>query len=197
LAGLLSTTSGKAEKRRISIHGVRMALTRAQAKAVGLPLHLVPLPDPCTNADYERAMATCVEQAVGDGITHIAFGDLFLEDVRRYREDRLAGTGITPLFPLWGLDTTALAGAMITAGVKARLISVDLDQLDETFLGCEYDQAFMDALPSTCDPCGENGEFHSFASAGPAFDHSLEIKLGTIRRSDDGRFVHVEPRLAH
>lgn len=192
IAGLMSTTIGSDESERVAMHGIGLATLRAQAAAVGLPVIEVPLPDPCANADYEKAMAAFVARAAAEGISHIAFGDLFLEDVRRYREDRLAGTGLTPVFPLWGLDTRELARTMVAAGLRARIVSVDLQQLDEGFLGRDYDEALLDDLPAACDPCGENGEFHTFCYAGPMFAAPLTIDMGRVRRSE--RFVHVEPR---
>lgn len=194
VVGLVSTVNGAGERERVSIHGVRMALLGMQAAAVGLPLRLVPLPDPCTNADYERAMAAFVEGAVADGVRHIAFGDLFLDDVRRYREERLAGSGLAPLFPIWGEDTPTLAKTMIAAGARARIVSVDLEQLGRAFLGREFDAAFLDDLPAGVDPCGERGEFHTFCYAGPEFAAPVPVVMGAVR--GDARFVHQEPRLA-
>jgi uncharacterized protein (TIGR00290 family) len=192
IAGLVSAVTGDGDLKRVCIHGVRMELLRAQARAVGLPIHFIPLPDPCSNEDYEQAMRRFVDNALERGVTHMAFGDLFLEDVRAYREERLAGTGMTPVFPMWGLETPALARDMIDAGVKARIVSVDLEQLGEEFAGREFDAELLDALPEGCDPCGENGEFHSFAYDGPAFAQPISITMGTVRR--DPRFVHIEPR---
>ncbi|MQA65072.1 MAG: ATP-binding protein [Alphaproteobacteria bacterium] len=192
IAGLMSTTTGEADQSRVTIHGIGLTTLHAQARAVGLPVTEVHLPDPCPNDAYERAMSAFVAQARADGITHIAFGDLFLEDVRRYREEKLAGTGITPVFPLWGKDTRALSGEMIAAGLHARIVSVDLQQLDERFLGREFDTALLDDLPPSCDPCGERGEFHSFCYAGPMFTAPLAIDMGAVRRK--AHFAHVEPR---
>jgi uncharacterized protein (TIGR00290 family) len=192
ILGLVSAVTGDGDLERVCIHGVRMELLRAQAKAAGLPIHFIALPDPCSNEDYEQAMRLFVDEALELGVTHMAFGDLFLEDVRAYREERLAGTGMTPVFPIWGLETPALARDMIAAGVKARIVSVDLEQIGEEFLGREFDGALLDSLPEGCDPCGENGEFHSFAYDGPAFAQPIFITMGEVRR--DPRFVHIEPR---
>ncbi len=192
IAGLMSTTIGDGASERVAMHGIGRATLLAQAGAAGLPVVEVPLPDPCSNEAYEKAMTGFVARARADGITHIAFGDLFLEDVRRYREEKLAGSGLTPVFPLWGLNTAQLGRDMIAAGLRARIVSVDLQQLDERFLGRDYDEALLDELPATCDPCGERGEFHTFTHAGPMFTHPVPIEMGVVRRSE--RFVHIEPR---
>jgi uncharacterized protein (TIGR00290 family) len=191
IAGLMTTTTGEADQGRVTIHGIGLATLRAQASAAGFDLRLVHLPDPCPNEAYERAMETFVAAARADGVTHIAFGDLFLEDVRRYREDKLAGTGIEAIFPLWGLDTGALALEMIASGLKARIVSVDTGQLDAVFLGREFDADLLAELPASCDPCGENGEFHTFTYGGPMFDCDLPLKMGQERHK--GPFVHIEP----
>src|SRR5687768_9375610 len=151
------------------MHGVRRELVEMQAaalrlrsgQAAGLPLWQVPIPHPCPNDIYEAQMRDACAHAVADGFTHVAFGDLFLEDVRRYREERLAATGLTPLFPLWGMPTHALAREMISAGLRTKLSVVDTRKLDGSFVGREFDMAFLNDLPAGIDPCGENGEFHS------------------------------------
>lgn len=191
LVALMSTVIGDGESERVAMHGIRLPTLRAQAAAAGLPVMAVPLPDPCSNADYEKAMLAFVERAKAEAITHVAFGDLFLEDVRRYREKQMAGTGLAPLFPIWGLNTRDLAREMVASGLRARIVSVDLQQIGEDFLGREFDDAFLDDLPESCDPCGENGEFHTFTYAGPMFTRPLAIELGRVRRSE--RFVHIEP----
>jgi diphthamide synthase (EF-2-diphthine--ammonia ligase) len=165
---------------RVSMHGVREEILRAQADAAGLPLRTIPLPWPCTNEIYEARLRVAVDQAVADGFTHVAFGDLFLEDVRRYREDRLAGTGLTPIFPLWGLPTPALARDMIAGGLRARLSTIDPRVMPRGLIGAEFDQALLAALPAGVDPCGENGEFHSCVTAGPMFSTALDIERGEI-----------------
>jgi diphthamide synthase (EF-2-diphthine--ammonia ligase) len=168
---------------RVSMHGVREDILRAQAVAAGLPLRTIPLPWPCTNEIYEARLRAAVEQAVADGFTHVAFGDLFLEDVRKYREDRLAGTGLTPLFPLWGLPTPALARDMIAGGLRARLSTIDPRVMPRELIGAEFDERLLAALPAAVDPCGENGEFHSCVTAGPMFSTALRIERGeTIER---------------
>lgn len=191
VVGLMSTTTGEGDQGRVTIHGIGLPTLAAQARATGLPLRMVHLPDPCPNAAYEAAMETFVADARADGVTHIAFGDLFLEDVRRYREDKLAGTGIAPLFPLWGLDTRALARDMMAGGLRARIVSVDTNQLDACFLGRDFDDALLAELPAEVDPCGERGEFHTFCHAGPMLGAPLAIAMGGERRK--GPFVHVEP----
>jgi diphthamide synthase (EF-2-diphthine--ammonia ligase) len=155
----------------VGMHGTPMALVRAQAAAAQLPLIEVPLPWPCSNADYEQRMRALVERAVADGVTRFAFGDLFLEDVRRYREERLAGTGIEPVFPVWTTpqSTAALAREMLASGLAATLVAVDTNQLAAHFAGRLYDATLLADLPETVDPCGERGEFHTFCHAGPMF----------------------------
>src|SRR3954468_7107091 len=177
LGALLTTVNESAQ--RVAMHAVRMELLAAQAEALGLPLWTVPIPSPCPNETYEAAMATAVARAVAEGFTHVAFGDLFLEDVRRYREDRLHGTGLTPVFPLFGADTTALAREMIGSGLRARITCVDPRAIDRRFAGREYDAALLAELPASADPCGERGEFHSFAYDGPMFRRPIPIETGT------------------
>jgi len=168
---------------RVSMHGVREVLLRAQLDAAGLPAIIVRIPYPCPNEIYEREMAAAMHDAKVRGVTHIIFGDLFLEDVHAYRERQLTGTGIAPIFPLWGLPTTALAREMIDAGVEAHLATVDLKKLPASFAGRRYDVAMIDALPAGTDPCGENGEFHTFVSAGPMLARKIPVKVGeTIER---------------
>jgi len=190
LAGVLTTVNEKYQ--RVAMHAVREELLEAQADALGLPLWKVPIPSPCPNEVYEQAMAAAVKRAVSQGFTHIAFGDLFLEDIRRYREERLAGTGLTPLFPLFGVDTSRLAREMIESGLKARLTCVNPNVLDRRFAGCDFDASLLGELPASVDPCGERGEFHSFAYAGPMFSRPISIKSGEIVERDGFVFADVQ-----
>jgi uncharacterized protein (TIGR00290 family) len=190
LAGILTTVNEKYQ--RVAMHAVREELLEAQADALGLPLWKVPIPSPCPNEVYERAMAAAVERAVAQGFTHVAFGDLFLEDIRRYREEKLAGTGLTPLFPLFGVDTTHLAREMIDAGLKARLTCVNPNVLDRRFAGRDFDASLLDELPASVDPCGERGEFHSFAYAGPMFSRPISIRSGELVERDGFVFADVQ-----
>jgi uncharacterized protein (TIGR00290 family) len=179
IGGLLTTTNEAFD--RVAMHAVRRSLLEAQARAAGLPLHVVPLPWPCSNEQYEARMGTAVAALVAEGFTHVAFGDLFLEDVRRYREDRLAGTGLLPLFPLWRTKSTAeLAREMIDGGLEARLTCVDPRVLDRSFAGRRFDVTLLGDLPAAVDPCGERGEFHSFAYAGPMFSAPIAVTAGDI-----------------
>jgi diphthamide synthase (EF-2-diphthine--ammonia ligase) len=178
---------------RVAMHAVRREMLEAQATAARLPLHVVPLPWPCSNEQYEAIMRAAVAGFVRDGFTHVAFGDLFLEDVRNYRESRLAGSGLEPLFPIWKTKSTRdLADEMIAAGLQARLTCVNPKRLDPSFCGRVFDRAFIADLPADVDPCGENGEFHSFAFAGPMFDHPIPHRLGEIVDRDGFTFADIE-----
>ena len=179
LEGLFCTINKTFE--RVAMHAVRVELLEAQAKAVGLPLMLIEIPYPCSHQQYEAAMSAFIEQAKASGIEQFAFGDLFLEDVRQYREQQLQGTGIMPIFPLWGLDTQVLSCEMVNAGLKAVLTCIDPNKLPAYLAGCPYDIGFLQALQQTypdVDPCGEYGEFHSFAYAGPMFIAPIPIVKG-------------------
>lgn len=191
VAGLLTTLNEAFD--RVAMHAVRRTLLQAQADAAGFPLVAVNIPWPCSNADYEQRMGEAVRGAVADGFTHVAFGDLFLEDVRKYREDRLAGSGLTPLFPLWKTKTTnALASEMVAAGLRAHLTCVNPRKLDRSFAGREFDAALLADLPPTCDPCGENGEFHSFAFAGPMFHAPIPVAVGEVVERDGFVFADLD-----
>ena len=176
---------------RVAMHAVRRRLVEAQATAAGIPLRTVALPWPCTNEEYESRMGAAVAAAVAEGFTHAAFGDLFLEDVRRYREDKLSGTGLTPLFPLWGIPTRELAGRMIDGGLRAVLTCVNPQSLDRSFVGREFDRSLLADLPVGVDPCGERGEFHSFAYAGPMFDRAVAVTAGEVVDRDGFVFADV------
>jgi uncharacterized protein (TIGR00290 family) len=188
--GLLTTVG--AESDRVPMHAVPTELVRAQAAAAGLPLLEVPIPEPCSNADYEAAMRNALDRARSDGVDAIAFGDLFLEDIRAYRESRLAGSGITPLFPLWRRPTAALAHEMLAAGVRAIVTSVDLSKLDRELCGRSWDARFVAELPAGVDPCGEHGEFHTFVWDGPMLTRPLSVTAGEVRAA--GGFAHLELR---
>ena len=188
VAALLTTLNAEAD--RVAMHGVRRSLLEAQAESVGVPLWKVPLPWPCTNEDYEARMREACGRAVAEGFDAIAFGDLFLRDVREYRERQLAGSGLTPLFPLWELPTGPLAREMIGAGLRARITCVDSKALDASFAGREFDGALLGDLPPGADPCGENGEFHTFAYDGPMFHAPVAIEAGEVR--EIGGFVYAD-----
>jgi len=178
VAGLLTTINEAVD--RVAMHAVRRDVLEAQAAAVGLPLRIVYIPDPCINQIYEAQMRLAVDSALADGFTHVAFGDLFLDDVRRYREERLAGTGLIPMFPIWGLPTGDLARQMIADGIRARIACVDTRLLDGSFAGREFDESLLRDLPANIDPCGEKGEFHTCVYDGPAFNHAVAIEPGEV-----------------
>lgn len=187
IAGLLTTVNQHFG--RVAMHGFREELLRLQAEAAGLPLWAIPLPWPCSNEQYEAAMAKACERAVAEGIEAVAFGDLFLEDIRAYREAKLAPTGLEPLFPCWQIPTAELARQMIASGMRAHLVCVDPRHLDRSFAGRVFDEALLEDLPPGVDPCGERGEFHTFVSAGPMFakDTSPEFASGAGSRSIEVR----------
>jgi uncharacterized protein (TIGR00290 family) len=192
VAALLTTMNGAVG--RVAMHGVRRDVLEAQAAAAGLPLWPVSLPDPCSNAEYDAVMADVVRRAVREGFTHAAFGDLFLEDVRRYREERLAGSRLEPLFPLWGQPTADLASAMIDGGLRARLACVDTRVLPAAFLGREYDRSLLADLPPSVDPCGENGEFHTCVYDGPMFADGLALESGHTVHRDPFAWIELRRR---
>lgn len=181
IVGLLTTINTHFQ--RVAMHGTRCELLKAQAAAAHLPLWVVPLPWPCSNEIYEQAMAAACASAISEGISGVAFGDLFLEDVRRYREDRLRGTGLEPIFPIWGRDTRDLISEMIDAGLRARIVCVDPAKLPADLVGRDLDHELVHRLPAGVDPCGEKGEFHTFAYAGPMFYKPIAIESGeTVTR---------------
>ncbi|MEH6617496.1 MAG: hypothetical protein V7699_06630, partial [Porticoccus sp.] len=189
VVGLLTTFNQAFD--RSAIHGVRLELVRAQAQAAGLPLLEIPLPWPCSNEAYERAMADALDRAKRELTPNaVAFGDLFLEDIRRYREERMADTGLELMFPIWGIPTDELAGKMIEAGLQAHVTCLDPSKMPETLAGASFDNEFISKLPDSVDPCGENGEFHTFAWNGPMFQKPLTVMQGeTVTR--DG-FVYTD-----
>ena len=189
MSALFTTVNAAAD--RVAMHGVRRALLEAQAASARLPLHIIDLPWPCTNEDYERIMSKFLDDARAAGVTQMAFGDLFLENIRRYRERNLEGTGITPIFPVWGLETNGLARDMIEAGLEAILSCVDLAKLDRSFAGKAFDAELLAALPEGTDPCGENGEFHSFVTAGPMLARPLKIDVGDVVERDGFAFADL------
>ena len=191
IAGALTTVTESFN--RVSMHGVRQELVRLQVEAAGLRPIVLHIPSPCSNEVYERKMAAAMDAARASGITHVIFGDLFLEDVREYRERQLAGTGITPVFPLWGRQTSQLAHEMIDAGVEANLCTVDLSKLPALYAGRRFDNALLDALPAGIDACGENGEFHTFVSAGPMLSQKIAIKTGETIERDGFAFADLLP----
>ena len=192
MVGLLTTLNGAVD--RVSMHGVRESVLERQAESCRLPLLKLALPDPCSDEQYREVMAGAIAQARAQEVEAIGFGDLYLADVRAYREAQLAGTGVRPLFPLWGRPTDVLAREMIDAGVEAVITCVDTDQLDSGFAGRHFDLELMRELPGTVDPCGENGEFHTLVTAGPMVAERLVVEVGEV--VEKGRFVFADVRLA-
>ena len=182
VAALLTTVNESVD--RVAMHGVRREVLEAQALAAGLPLRIVQIPHPCPNEVYEDRMRSAVEQAVTDGFTHVAFGDLYLEDVRRYREQQLAGSGLAPLFPIWGIPTERLAHDMIGAGLKARVSCVDTRLIGPSFAGREFNATLVADLPRGVDPCGENGEFHTCVCDGPMFAGPVRLHVGRLEKRE-------------
>jgi len=192
IVGILTTVTE--DYGRVSMHGVREAVLDLQAAALGLPCHKVRIPAPCPHEVYAARMEAAVRQLVGDGVTEILFGDLFLEGIRDYRVERLAGTGMTPRFPLWGRPTRELARHMVDEGLRAILTSVDPRKLDRSFAGRTFDASLLDDLPDDVDPCAENGEFHSCVVAGPMFATPLAVDAGEVVERDGFLFADVVPR---
>jgi len=189
IVGLVTTINERFD--RVAMHAVPRPLLEAQALAAGLPLWTVPIPYPCSNEEYEAAMGRIVARGCAAGVTAFAFGDLFLEDIRAYREQQLAGSGIVPLFPLWMRPTDALARTMLAAGLRAVLTSVDPRQLDPSFAGRRFDDRLLRDLPAGVDPCGERGEFHTFACAGPMFRQPVEVSVGVVVERDGFVFADL------
>jgi uncharacterized protein (TIGR00290 family) len=189
IGGLLTTMNEQFD--RVAMHAVRRRLLEAQANAAGVPLRTVQLPWPCTNEQYEDRMRVAVSRAVAEGFTHVAFGDLFLEDVRRYREEKLAGSGLTPVFPIWGIPTDELAVRMVEGGLRSVLTCVNPKHLDRSFAGRQFDRALLDDLPPDVDRCGERGEFHSFAWDGPMFNQPVAIRVGEVVDRDGFVFADI------
>jgi len=189
LAGLFCTVNQAFN--RVAMHGVRVELLQMQAKRVGLPLEIIEIPYPCSNADYETIMGQFVERSLADNIESFAFGDLFLEDVRDYREDMLKGSGIKAVFPLWGIPTDTLSREMTSSGLRAVITCINPRQIPLEFVGKDYDDEFLDLLPETVDPCGENGEFHSFVFDGPMFSEKIDILAGDIVHRNNFVFADI------
>lgn len=179
---------------RVAMHALRENLLEIQAAAAGLPLVRVFIPSPCSNDIYEQAMSVAMARAKAEGIQHVIFGDLFLEDIRAYREEKLKQCGMAPVFPLWGLNTHQLAEDMIAAGLSAFLTCVDPRHLDRSFAGRRFDASLIADLPRRVDPCGENGEFHTFATAGPMFSAEIPVTAGEIVDRDGFVFADLLPR---
>ncbi len=191
IVGLLTTFNQAAD--RVAMHAVRRILVEQQTAAAGLPLWAVPLPWPCSNEQYEALMAQACAKAIVEGIEAIAFGDLFLEDVRSYRIKQLAGTGLEPIFPVWGIPTDSLAREMMFSGLKAVLTCVDTRKLEASFAGRQFDNSLLRDLPEGIDPCGENGEFHSFVYAGPMFSSEIAVVPGETVVRDQFVFADLLP----
>jgi uncharacterized protein (TIGR00290 family) len=191
VAGLITTVNERFD--RVAMHAVRMDLLKRQAECAGAPLRLVSLPFPCGNDVYEERMRAAIGAARAEGIEGVAFGDLFLTDVRQYREKMLEGTGITPLFPLWSRPTAELAREMIDGGLRAQITCIDPNHMPATLAGAQYDSDFLKALPDGVDPCGENGEFHSFAFDGPMFNRRIGFTVGESVERDGFIFTDLAP----
>jgi uncharacterized protein (TIGR00290 family) len=189
IAGLFTTVNE--EYGRVSMHGTSLPMLARQAKAVGLPLHTIPLPNPCPMEKYSAAMRRFVETCIADGIEYMAFGDLFLTEIRDYREKQLEGTGIAPLFPLWGKPTDRLAEEMLSGGLRAYVSSVDLKKLPARFVGREWSRELLAELPDGCDPCGENGEIHTVVTGGPMFRERIQARVGEIVERDGFAYADI------
>jgi uncharacterized protein (TIGR00290 family) len=191
VAALLTTFNSSAN--RVAMHAVRHALVDAQAERTGIPLWPVDLPWPCSNQEYEDRMRAACQRATAEGITAVAFGDLFLQDVRDYRIRQLQGSGLEPMFPVWQIPTQELSREMIAAGVKAKITCVDPSKLAKSFVGQDYDLRLLEALPAGIDPCGENGEFHTFVYDSPVFSRPIAVRTGEVVERDGFVFADVLP----
>jgi uncharacterized protein (TIGR00290 family) len=189
--GALLTTVNESAN-RVAMHAVRMEVLEAQADSAGLPLIIVPIPSPCPNDVYEAQMSAAIAKAKAEGFTHAAFGDLFLEDIRRYREERMMGTGLTPIFPLWLRPTDTLAREMLEGGLEAYLTCVDPRVVPASLAGRRFDARLLSDLPPGTDPCGERGEFHTCAVAGPMFARRIDVEVGVIVERDGFVFADME-----
>jgi uncharacterized protein (TIGR00290 family) len=193
VSGLFCTVNQ--EFSRTAMHAVRVELLHIQAEMLGLPLSIIEIPNPCSNAVYEQKMGEFMDQAVDSGVKCIAFGDLFLEDIRAYREQQFKDTGIEPIFPIWKQPTKELAREMIEGGLRALVTCIDPKQMPAEFAGKEFDESFLDSLPDSVDPCGENGEFHTFVYDSPSFRKRIEISLGEIVHRDGFVFADLVPMI--
>ena len=191
VVGLFTTVNQEAE--RVAMHAVRSELVQQQAESVGLPIQFIPIPYPCSNTEYENIMAVFITQIKEQEIDCIAFGDLYLEDIRKYREKNLEGTGITPIFPLWGKNTKMLSKEMLKCGLRAIVTCVDPQKMPSALAGKEYNASFLELVPASVDPCGENGEFHSFAFDGPMFKSAVNIVVGETVSRDGLLFTDLLP----
>jgi uncharacterized protein (TIGR00290 family) len=194
IVGLLSTVN--AEFDRVAMHGTRRSVLEAQARAAGLPLWIVPLAWPCSNEQYEQRMSEVCARAVSEHVDAIAFGDLFLQDIRAYRERQLQPTGLEPLFPLWQWPTAALAEEMLANGLRAKLTCIDDGRLPQAFAGREFDASLLSELPAAVDPCGEYGEFHTCVYAGPIFDSPIALEAGEIVTRDGFTYADFAVRMS-
>jgi uncharacterized protein (TIGR00290 family) len=190
VVGLLATVTEPFD--RVSMHGVRSEVLAAQASALGLPVRHVPIPSPCPNEVYEAAMSRALGALASEGVAEVAFGDLFLEDVRAYREERMAGSGVAPVFPLWGRNTRDLAHEMIAGGLEATIVCVDPRRLPHRLAGRKFDELLLAELPPDVDPCGERGEFHTCVTAGPMFAHPIDVRAGRVVERDGFVFADLE-----
>ena len=181
LLGLFTTVNQKFE--RVAMHAVRLRLLKEQARQIGLPIHIIEIPFPCSNADYEKIMTGFIAKIQADNIEAVAFGDLYLEDIRNYRIAQMQGTGIEPIFPCWGIDTKELSQSIINIGIKANITCIDPKQISVDFAGRTFNQSLLESLPDTVDSCGENGEFHTFVYDSPDFNNPINITQGeTVER---------------